>query len=139
MEGEAGAGQAPFGAVPGQAGDPGCLGRGQDDRGDRDGAGKAAGSGHDGGAGVYQQFSVGGAVVGVVGGGIGLRCREGAAVLVSAGDGVAAGDGADLGDGGQEGVAVQGVPGSGLGLVPAKGVLPRPESGFGRPAAARHK
>lgn len=132
MEGKPGAGQVPGGILPGQAGDPGGLGGGQQDRRDRDGAGQPADGGHDGGARVYLQVSIGDAVVSWVRDRSGFRRRGGTVVSVSAGEGVAEGDDAELGGGGQQGVPVQGVPGAGLGLVPAERVFPGPERGFDR-------
>lgn len=63
VEGEAGAGRAACGVFPGQPDEPGRLGGGQDDRGDRGRAGQPKnGRDHDG-AGVYLQASAGDVIV----------------------------------------------------------------------------
>ena len=131
MEGEPGAGQLPFGIVPGQAVDPGRLGIRQPDGREAGGAGQPGDGRHDDSAGVYLQVSTGDAVVS--GARAGSRHRERAVIPVFPGQGVPEGDGADLGQGGQEGVAVQALPGADLGLVPPERVLPAPETGFNLP------
>jgi len=132
MEGEAGeADEAGF-PVAGEAVDAGGLGGGQRDRGDAGRAGLASPGGQRRGAGVDLQVSVrdGGLADGGRGGaGGGRRCGED----VSAGERGLDGGGPQLGEGGQRGVPAQRVPGPGLALVPAEGVLSRFERNFSRP------
>src|SRR6266567_1417714 len=127
MEGEPGTAQVAFGVLPGQVVDPGGLGVGQGDGREICRAGQSGNGRVDDGAGMYLQVS---GVYRVAGGVRGPgRPRDGDGV-VSAGQEVAEGDDAELGQGGQEGVPVEGLPGAGLGLVPAECVLPAFETGF---------
>ncbi len=87
------------------------------------------------GSGVEQQVSDSGGGLadggrGVAGGG---RCRG---QDVSAGERGLDGGGPQLGEGGQRGGPAERVPGPGLGLIPAEGVLPRFERYFYWPSAA---
>ena len=112
--------------------DAGGLGGGQRDRGDAGRAGLAAAGGQRRGSGVEQQVSGSGGGLadggwGVAGGG---RCRG---QDVSAGERGLDGGGPQLGEGGQRGVPAERVPGPGLALIPAEGVLPRFERYFSQP------
>src|SRR6266851_405138 len=132
MEGEAGGAEDAGFPVAGEAVDAGCLGGGQPDRGDAGRAGLAAAGGQRRGSGVDLKVS------GIYGGLIrrvrGVLARgRGGGDDVSAGEGGLDGGGPELGEGGQRGVPADRVPGAGLGLVPAEGVLSRSESSFDRP------
>src|SRR5712691_9332741 len=136
MEGEAAEAEEAGFPVAGEAVDAGGLGGGQRDRRDAGRAGLAAAGGQRRGAGIEQQVSgAGGGLVrglrGVLAGGCGGGEGDGA------GEGGLDGGGPELGEGGQGGVPADRVPGAGLALVPAEGVLSRFESGFDWPAAAR--
>ena len=132
MEGEAGAGEESLLPVAGEARDLAGLGVRQRDRRDAGRAREPAGGGQRRVTrvdlqviGVHGRFLRNGS-----GAGDGRRCRgEDAA----SGEGGPGGGGAQLGEGGQGGVPVDRVPGAGLGLVPAEGVFPGPESSFSRP------
>jgi len=132
LEGEAGCGDQACFPFAGEALDQAGLGRRQGDRGDARRAGLPGGGGDRRVSGGEPQVS----------NGYCGRLRVAAAVLDGfrgrreddgAGQGRLDGDGPELGEGGQGGVPAEGVPGECLGLVPAEGVLSRPESGFSRP------
>ena len=133
MEGEAGAADEAGFPVAGEAVDAGGLGGRQRDRGDAGRAGLAAEVGQRRGPGAELQVSaIGGRLAGDrlaggrPGGGRGRQdCGSGERGLDRGG--------AQLGEGGQRGVPVDRVPGPGLALVPAEGILPCFESCFSRP------
>jgi hypothetical protein len=132
MEGEAGCGEEAALPVAGEALDAGGLGGGQPDRGYAGRAWLAAAGGQRGVAGVDLQVSgVDGDLIRCAGGVLagGRGCGED----TGAGEGGLDSGGPELGEGGQGGVPVDRVPGAGLGLVPAEGVLSRPESCLSRP------
>ena len=78
------------------------------------------------------QVSVADEVVVVGGAAVGLGVADGVGEVDVAGQGAADGGGAQWGQGG---VSADAVPGAGLGLVPAEGVLAGREGFFDRPAA----
>src|SRR5579859_4618368 len=136
LEGEAGGGDQACFPVAGEALDEAGLGWRQGDRGDSGRAGLPGGDGN-------WRVSSGEPQVSVGHGGLlrGAAAGRGAFPGWREGDGTGQGgldgDGPQLGEGGQGGVPVEGVPGEGLGLIPAEGVLSRLERGLGRPPAGR--
>jgi hypothetical protein len=144
MEGQAGAGDQPFGPLAGEAVQPRGLGDAEPDRGD---AGRAwlagvAGDGRVSGRDVQAAVVVLFPFLPALLSSVLLACGflpglGGAAVWGGDGDGtvegVAESGVAELGEGSQGGVAADAVPGAGLALVPSVHVLAGTERFLSRP------
>jgi hypothetical protein len=129
MEGEAGCGEGSGFPVAGEALDAGGLGGRQPDRGDVRRAGLARCCGQRRTAAVKLQVSGTGGTLAVSR----LAAGSGGGEDDAAGEGGADGGVPELGERGQGSVPADRVPGPGLALVPAEGVLSCLERYFSRP------